>query len=129
MAVNRGTALPYPPPPGLAGDSDDDSGRVTITAAELATATGATDDVAERLLGVAARACTDFAPDAPTELLDEAVVRFAGYLAQSDFGGVRTESLGEKSVEYQMNHAAMFRNSGAAALLTRHKVRRAGSIG
>ena len=33
------------------------------------------------------------------------------------------------SVEYQMNHAAAFRNSGAAMLLTGHKVRRAGSVG
>ena len=129
MAVARGTALPYPPPPVCEPDAEPDAPAVTITAAELSTATGAPETVAERLLPVAARMVLDYAPDAPTELLDEAVVRFAGYLAQSDFGGVRTESIGEKSVEYAMNHAAAFRNSGAAALLTSHKVRRAGAIG
>ena len=128
MVVSRGTALPYPPPPGLAGDSDDDTGAVTITAAELATATGADADTAERLLPVARRVVLDYAPAAPTELLNEAVVRFAGYLA-GDFGAVRSEGIGELSVEYAMNHAAAFRNCGAAGLLTRYKVRRGGSIG
>ena len=102
---------------------------MTITASELADATGAPSDVAERLLPVATRTVLDYAPDAPTELLNEAVIRFGGYLAQSDFGGVRQEAIGSQSVEYQLNHAAAFRNCGAAGLLTRYKVRRGGSIG
>ena len=127
VAVGRGTALPYPPPPGC--EPEPDTSAVTITAAQLATATGAPETVTERLLPVATRAVLDYAPNAPTVLLNEAVIRFAGYLAQSDYGGVRSETLGPKSVEYQMNHAVMFRNSGAAALLTRYKARRAGAIG
>ena len=98
---------------------------MTITAAQLAAATGTTEDgAAERVLPVAVRMVLDYAPAAPTEMLNEAVVRFGGYLLASDFGGVRTETLGPMSVEYQLNHAAAFRNSGAALLLTRYKVRR-----
>ena len=41
----------------------------------------------------------------------------------------KTETVGPFTVEYAMNHAAAFRNSGAASLLTRHKVRRAGAVG
>ena len=125
MAVS--TAQPFPPTP-KAGVAPVPEG-VTITAVALAAETGADLLRAERLLRVATQAVVDYAPDAPTDLLNEAVIRFAGYLSGSDYGGVRQETVGPQSVEYQMNHAAAFRNSGAAALLTRHKVRRAGSIG
>ena len=132
MAVSR-TALPYPLPRGInvktTDDDENDEGAVTIAAAQLAEEIGADLPRAERLLQVAAQGVLDYAPRAPEALLNEAVVRFAGYLAQSDYGAVRTETLGPKSVEYTMNHAAAFRNSGAAALLTRHKVRRGGSVG
>ena len=71
-----------------------------------------------------------YAPGAPQALKDEALIRFAGYLAGSDFGGIVSEnSVGSAQVEYVTNHAAMFRNSGAAALLTGWRIRRAGSIG
>ena len=125
------TALPYPPPgaskPAVVPGTD--TGAVTISVAQLAEATGAPTAVAERLLQVGAQIVVDYAPQAPTSLLNEAVIRFAGYLAQSDFGGVRSETIGPMSVEHVVNHSAAFRNSGAAALLTRHKQRRAGSIG
>ena len=130
------TALPWPPQPGtkIPVTPDGDTGAVTLTAAQLAEATGldrtdAPAAVAERLLQVAARAVLDYAPEAPVALLNEAAIRFGGYLAQSDFGAVRSESLGPASVEYNLNHAAAFRNSGAAALLTNYKRRRAGAIG
>ena len=128
------TARPFPAPP-CPGDKPApepvESGRVTITAAQLAetVAPPMTPAVAERLLGVASRAALDYAPKAPAVMLNEAVVRFAGYLNQSDFGGVRSETLGPMSVEYVVNHAAAFRNSGAGMLLTRYKVRRAGHVG
>ena len=128
------TARPHPAPP-CPGDEPApepvESGRVTITAAQLAEgmAPPLTPPVAERMLGVASRAALDYAPKAPTVLLNEAVIRFAGYLVQSDWGGIRSETLGPKSVEYVVNHAAAFRNSGAAMLLTRYKVRRAGHVG
>ena len=126
MAVT--TAQPFPPPP-KAQPAPPPTPGVTITAAELAAEIGADLPRAERILAVAARMVLDYAPEAPVELLNEAIIRFGGYLAQSDFGTIRTETLGPKSVEYQLNHATAFRNCGAAMLLTRHKVRRGGSVG
>ena len=106
---------------------------VTIGAAELAATTGlaGTDPggtVAARVLAVATRVVEDYAPNAPEVLQNEAVVRFAGYLGGSDFGGIVKDSIGPQATEYTLNHAAAFRNSGAAMLLTRYRVRRAGAI-
>ena len=105
---------------------------VTITATELADLIGGrADQSAEpaRLLAVGTAMVEDYAPEAPEALQNEAVIRFCGYLAQADFGTVREETLGPHSVGWITNHAAAFRNSGAAALLTRYRVRRAGRIG
>ena len=101
---------------------------VTLTAAELATETGAKLDRAERILAVVSATVTEYAPAAPSALLNEAVIRLGGYLAQSDYGTVREESIGNLQRSYQMNHAMAFRNSGAQALITRYKQRRAGVI-
>ena len=70
-----------------------------------------------------------YAPGAPASLKNEAVRRFAGYLNQAGFGAMLEESIGELSVTPAPNHGLMFRNCGAAALLTRWRVRRAGAIG
>ena len=97
-----------------------------------AAAQGATLDSEERageLGAVAAAMVEQYAPGAPQALRDEAVIRFAGYLAQSDFGTIAKEGIGPRDVEYVTNHASAFRNSGAAMLLTRWRVRRAGAIG
>ena len=101
---------------------------VTITASELADEIGVTGSRAVRLLPVATRKVQDYAPSAPAELQNEAVIRFAGYLGQSDYGTIQSETIGPKDVTYPTNHAAMFRNSGAASLLTTYKVRRAGKV-
>lgn len=100
-----------------------------LTAAELAAAIGGDETLAERVLGPAVERVFAYAPDAPAAVQREAIVRFAGYLAQSDFGGIAKESIGPREVEYVANHAAMFRNSGAAGLLARWRVRRAGAVG
>ena len=114
---------------------------VTITAETLARRIGlvfecpdpaaqsAAQALAAQLLAVARAQVEDYAPIAPDRTQNEATVRFAGYLAQSDFGGFRKEDVGPLSVEYTTNHASAFRNSGAEMLLTRWKVRRAGAIG
>ena len=97
-----------------------------------AAAQGATLDSDERAgeLGAVASAMVEqYAPGAPQALRDEAVIRFAGYLAQSDFGPIAKETTGPQSRDYVTNHAAIFRNCGAAALLSRWRVRRAGAIG
>ena len=93
---------------------------------------GAAADSDERTaeLGAAAAAMVErYAPGAPQALKNEAVIRFAGYLAQSDFGSIAKESIGPLDTEYVTNHAALFRNSGAAACVSRWRVRRAGAIG
>lgn len=102
---------------------------LTLTAAELAAAIEVEADVAVRLLGVAAAMVLQYAPGAPEALKNEAAIRFAGYLSQSDYGTVAKESIGPRDVEYVTNHAPAFRNSGAAMLLSRWRVRRAGAIG
>ena len=68
------------------------------------------------------------APGAPQSIRDEAVIRYAGYMAGSDYGALRGETIGPRSIEYVSNHANAWRNSGAAGLLSPWKVRRAGAI-
>ena len=104
---------------------------VTLTAAELAgRVKGAADDsaTAAQLLAVASALIEQYAPGAPEALQNEACVRFAGYLASSDFGSIPKESIGPRSIDYVVNHASAWRNSGAAMLLSRWRVRRAGAI-
>ena len=69
------------------------------------------------------------APGAPQRIKDEAVIRYAGWMAQSDYGGIVEEAIGPKSVKYEVRHANAWRNSGAAGLLAPWKVRRAVAIG
>ena len=81
-------------------------------------------------IGAAASAMVEmYAPGAPESLREEAVIRFCGYLSQAGFGAIATEDIGTLKIEHVTNHAAAFRNSGAAALLSRWRVRRAGAIG
>ena len=103
---------------------------VTLTDEQLAAAIGSESfpQVTARVLATAEAVVLDYAPDAPDAIHNEAVVRFAGYLYGSDYGGIRSQELGPQRIEFVTNHAAMFRNSGAAALLTRYKHRRAGAI-
>lgn len=103
---------------------------VTITAAELAAEfPGEELPRVERVLPVATQMVGDYAPQAPTALLNEAVIRFAGYLLEVSVGTVKSATLGPYSQENVVNHADAFRRSGAAMLLTRYKKRRGGPIG
>ena len=134
MAVTQARPYLLPTDCDPTPDPTPDPSGVTITVNDVIESWGvkASDpesfDRAERILEVASDMVTEYAPHAPTSILNEAVVRLGGYLAQSDYGGIREESVGQRSVSYQMNHAMMFRNSGAQALLTRWKARRAGVI-
>ena len=121
------TALPYPGPD--LGEVSPHPSGITITARHLADEANASLQRSERVLAVAIQTVVDYAPAAPVPLLDEAVLRFGAYLLGSDFGAVRKETVGPYDVEHVVNHAPAFRNSGAAMLLTRHKVRRGGAIG
>lgn len=101
---------------------------VTFDAAQLAEALHVDQGIADRLLSVAKVQVEHYAPNAPEALQNEAAIRFAGYLAEADSGAVQTKNVGPLTEELVTNHAPAFRNSGAEALLTRYKVRRAGAI-
>ena len=100
-----------------------------ITAAELAPIIGATEAEASRLLDVVTERVERTAPDAPQAVKNEAMIRFSGYLQQSDYGGIRIETIGPQDTEWITNHANAWRTSGAGALLAPWKTRNAGSIG
>ena len=92
---------------------------------------GRTDDDASLIaLGEAASALVErYAPGAPAAIKTEAVTRCVGYMAQSDFGGVASEtSVGSQTVAWTVNHSGMFRNCGAAGLMSPWRIRRAGAI-
>ena len=79
---------------------------MTIDAATLAPLIGADPDQAARLLALASARIDRYAPAAPDEIANEAMVRFAGYLAQSDFGGFAEEEVGPIRLKCTVNHAA-----------------------
>ena len=101
---------------------------VTITAAALVVQIGRDLETATRLLAFARERVEATAPLAPDPVCNEAVIRYAGYMAQSDYGGIRKETIGPKETEYQMNHANAWRNSGAAGILAPWAIKRAGAI-
>ena len=113
---------------------------VTISALELAQAIGetVTDDqgtetatnAITRLLDVAGPVVDRYAPDAPDAISNEAAIRLAGYLCGTVQSGWFTSiDVGGVTAEYQPNHGLAFRNSGAQALLSPWRVRKAGVIG
>ena len=102
---------------------------MAVTAQELADEANQSLERATRVLPVAVQFVDDYAASAPEVLKAEAVIRFGAYLLSSDWGAILDDTIGPSSVRYQANHAAMFRNCGAASLLARHRVRLAGTIG
>ena len=89
---------------------------MAITHIDLAEAIRADETSAARLRPVVVSIVERYAPDAPPEIKDEAAIRIAAYLfdappAPSGHG-----------------HANALTNSGAGALLSSWKVRRAGVI-
>ena len=101
--------------------------------ARLREATGGrskSDDATDALGMAASEMVEREAPGAPQPVKDEAVIRLAGYWAQSDFGGIESEtSVGDQAVHYFKPPASAFRYSGAKGMLSPWKVRRAGAIG
>ena len=76
-------------------------------------------DESARLLGATAAARVEReAPNAPQPIKNMAMTRYCGYLAQSDYGGVRSERLAEREVEYVTNHRRAWINSGASEILS-----------
>ena len=94
---------------------------VTLTDSELRDAlrlgdTGQETTEIARLLAYAIEAVTQYAPDAPSPIHDEAAIRLAGYLYDSPFS-----SMGSR-------YSDPMRNSGAQQILNRWRVHRAGRI-
>ena len=89
-----------------------------------------TDDRIDALGAAAAAMVEQYAASAPQALRNEAVIRFAGYLNEAKgYGAISQEDIGPLQLSRTTNHATAFRNSGAAGLLSRWRVRRAGAIG
>lgn len=101
----------------------------TLTATELAAELGIDANRAAVLIEVASALLEQYAPGAPIALKNESARRFGGYLSQTGFGAIAKFQAGPLMTDYQTNHANAWRNSGAAALVSRWRVRRAGAIG
>ncbi len=93
-------------------------------------AIGAADDreLVDDICKAAATYIQRYAPEAPQEIKDEALIRFAAILYTPVDSQTKMQD-GEMIMEFETNHAAFFRRSGAAALLSPWKIRRAGAIG
>ena len=101
---------------------------VDLTAASLAVALGVDETTATRLLGVAKATVERYAPSAPAAIQGEAAIRFSGWLAEAPSSGARSESIGDISTSFSPAMTGGFRASGAMALLSPWKIRRAGAI-
>ena len=101
---------------------------VTIVAAALGQAIGIDQSTAIRLLGVATELVTRYAPDAPDAISNEAIIRCAGWLAEQPSTAIRSETEGDIRTSYIPMMQSALRHSGAMALLSAWKIRRAGAI-
>ena len=102
---------------------------VTVTAADLAAAIRQPAEVAGRLLAVVTELVENYAEHAPESVQNEAAIRAAGYLAQQPSDARRSTTVGGVSSSWAVTHTSALRHSGAMALLSAWKRRRAGSIG
>lgn len=98
---------------------------VTIGAAELATATGAPQATAERLLPVCTALVEQYAAVAPAVLQNEAVLRCAGWLWQRTPASIRSVKVDEVETEFASAQLGAIHHSGAAGLLSPWRKRRA----
>lgn len=123
-----GPAQPYPPIPKAARQASALSLATYMDVLGLDSDSTEDRATANRLRAVAGAVVDRYAPDAPTEIANEAKLRFGAYLLNtSDTLGYRKLNMGV-DVEMMHLHGPMFRNSGAAALLTPWRVRRAGTF-
>ena len=101
---------------------------VNITAAQLAEAVGVDSPTATRLLAVATELVTRYADGAPDPLSNEATIRCAGWLAEQPSAAITSETEGDIRTSYAPTMQSALRHSGAMALLSPWKIRRAGAI-
>ena len=101
---------------------------VSLTDAQLVAALGVSPELSARLLPVAVALVNRYAPGAHDAVANEAAIRTAGYLAEMPAAAVRSEAVGDVSQGFAVTHLSALRHSGAMALLSPWKVRRAGAI-
>ncbi len=101
---------------------------MAVSPADLALEIGVAQARAEALLMVTTALVDRFAPDAPQPIKDEALIRTAGYLAEQPRAAIRSESIGDVATAFTPSNTSALRHSGAMALLSPWKVRRAGAI-
>ena len=88
-----------------------------------------TDERVQALGATAAALVERYAPDAPSPVKNEAVVRTAGWMAEQPAAAVRSESTGDVSTSFAPSMQSALRHSGSMALLSPFKIRRAGAVG
>ena len=100
---------------------------VTLQASELETLLGVNLDTATRLLNVASSLVEQYVRGSTVSggVMNEAALRVAGYLHGQPKPGIKRESAGPLSVSYAADNTSALRHSGAMALLTSYKQRRA----
>lgn len=108
--------------------TDTPDGDPPLSATELALAIGVDATRAGHLLAASWALVHRHAPAAPVSLLREATIRTAGYLSEQPTTAIRSESTGDISTSYAASNMSALRHSGAMALLTSWKIRRAGAI-
>ena len=95
---------------------------------------GAGDGLQDIDLQRLARAASDrimrYAPGAPADTRDEALIRAVAWLSQSGgIGAVSSETIGRKTIEYDLRAVpGWFRFSGSMSLLSPWRVRNAGMV-
>lgn len=94
----------------------------------LKEAVGVSDNRANALGEVASALVENYASNAPQAIKNEAVIRCAGWLYEAPSGGQRSESEGDISTSFSPGATGALRHSGAMALLSIFKIRRAGAI-
>ena len=92
----------------------------------LAAAVGCSESVAGRLGPVVAALVERFACGAPGPVKDESVIRCSGWL-HGNKPGLRKVGISNVDIEYSGGQSAL-RHSGAMAMLSPFKIRRAGAI-
>ena len=101
---------------------------VTITETKLAEALGVNQALADRLLPVAVALVERYAPAAPEAIHNEAAIRCAGWLADTPAPSLQSEQYGDLGATWAPGQLSALRHSGAMALLSPFKPRRAGAI-
>lgn len=101
---------------------------VTLDAVALRQALSVHPAEANRILPVASKLVERYAPGAPEEIQNEAVIRLSGWLCEQPAASIREEETGDIRTSYAANNANALKHSGAMSLLAPFRVYRAGVI-